>query len=92
MLGRGAGDAGDAGGFNCDVAGGDFFVEGDREGAGDERDEGDVDDVEVEMLRAGGSASKERVPRRGLGTCDGFALVTRLCAYELKASGVENGG
>ena len=38
------------------------------------------------------SVSRPRVLGRGLGARDGFALVARLCAYELKALGVENGG
>lgn len=56
--------------------------------------EREVVEVAAEMLPevAGSKSGLLRGARRGLGAADGFSLAARLCAYELKASGVENGG
>ena len=90
MLGLAAGEDGVV---NCAPALAMFLSEADRDGAGEESDDREGDDVEVEMLSGGGSVSGAlRVPRRGLGAVDAFVLAARLWAYELNTSGVENGG
>jgi hypothetical protein len=60
--------------------------------------EGDVPEREVEevavdspLLAPISGSGLLRGINRGLGACDGFWLATRLAAYELKTSGVENG-
>lgn len=56
--------------------------------------EREVDDVAVErpLLAAGSLSGPLYGLRRGLGASEGASLATRLCAYELNTSGVENGG
>lgn len=56
--------------------------------------ERDVVDVaaEILLLPPVSTSGLLRGASRGLGAADGFSLAARLCAYELKASGVENGG
>lgn len=73
--------AGEDGVINWDPALAIFLSEADRDGAGEERDDREGDDVEVEMLSGGGSVSGTlRVPRRGLGAVDTFVLAARLWA------------
>ena len=54
----------------------------------------EVDEVPVEMLLLPPPTSTSGLlcgASRGLGASEGASLATRLCAYELNASGVENG-
>lgn len=51
----------------------------------------DVEEVAGERLLLPLISSELIGTRRGLGASEGVSLATRLCAYELNASGVEKG-
>ena len=92
----------DAGVAESEAVGCEMAAEGggvmlDVGGAGDGEDEledKDGEDTAGEMLsRLGSTSTIFFTPAiDGLAATDGFSLVTRVCAYDRKASGVEKGG
>lgn len=86
VVGRGDGVDG---GFSCDRPPREPLVDvdaPDRDG-----DDADADELRPLLSRSDKIGVLRADDRWGLVARDGLVLAARLCAYELKASGVENG-